>query len=147
MGMSRHVWGATRAAVRPRFLRASQGCVVVCVYEYEIILSTIFPEIFPGKRVCSAGNGFRKNGYGPLEILSYAKPEGSHGGSQRKAAPVTASTDKQDTLTWPRCLHLHPLEHHNVRRQALLALTGSWVTVAVRCVLGILGESAPRYRL
>ena len=76
MCMSRHVWGATRAAVRPRFLRASQGCVVVCVYEYEIILSTIFPEIFPEKRVCSAGNGFRKNGYGPLEILSYAKTAG-----------------------------------------------------------------------
>jgi hypothetical protein len=50
MCMSRHVWGATRAAVRPRFLRASQGCVVVCVYEYEIILSTIFPEIFPKKK-------------------------------------------------------------------------------------------------
>jgi hypothetical protein len=46
------------------------------VYEYDIILSTIFPEIFPEKRVCSAGNGFRKNGYGPVEILTYAKAAG-----------------------------------------------------------------------
>ena len=32
-----------RVAVRPRFLRASRGCVVVCVYEYEIILTTSGP--------------------------------------------------------------------------------------------------------
>ena len=98
--MSRHVWGATRAAVRPRFLRASQGCVVVCVYEYEIILSTIFPEIFPEKRVCSAGNGFRKNGYGPLEILSYAKlGRGSLAGfsSVKSSLPLSGS-DFQEVL-------------------------------------------------
>ena len=77
-----------------------------------------------------------------------SSPGGSHSGSQPNAAPVQLHlSDRPDTLACPGCTHPDPLEHHCMRRHVLLALKASHLTVAERCVLGVLGEPAAQDRL
>ena len=73
-----------RVAVRPRFLRASRGCVVVCVYEYEIILTTsgpYFRKYFREKgsvRPETVSGNMGMDHHAP-EILIWAKSQGMAG--------------------------------------------------------------------